>query len=128
MSLAGAMEQFQPESGRPQDVVVSALQVLGGIAHIGEIVAQCALIGFPQPEPSIRRMLQEHSSDAIWDKARKPVGARDLFYSVDGVDKRTGFWGLRGFLTSAPLAYPISGLARQNQPPVKRADTPLARM
>lgn len=119
---------FAPTTTQPQQVVVAALKSLGGIGHIDQIVDQCAALGFPQPESSIRRLLQQFSSDAIWTKARKPADAQDLFYSVEGVEKRTGYWGLRGFLASAPQSYPITGLMRQHSSLLSRAETSLDRM
>ncbi len=55
----------------------------------------------------------------------KPISARDLFYTVDGVKKRTGFWGLRGF-SSAPYEYPIRGMRRAYADLLDRVATPLA--
>lgn len=120
------MISFLPEGDHPQDVVIAALKSLGGIAHLDEIAGQCDVLGLPQPAPSIRRLLQQFSSDAVWTKARKPQSAPDVFYSLDGVEKRTGFWGLRGFAVSAPDEYPIVGLARAYATLLPRSKTALA--
>lgn len=116
---------FSLESDRPPDVVVAALKTLGGIGQLQEIVAQCGALGHPQPEPSVRRLVQQFSSDATWVKAKKPESAPDLFYSLEGVDKRSGFWGLRSFSVEHPDQYPIAGLMRAYASLLDRADTPL---
>ena len=92
---------------RQEDVVVEALKLLGGVAHLTEISAQCSLLGYTIPDRSVRRLLQQYSSDATWTKAQKPIDARDLFYSVVGVNKAKGFWGLRGFAVKAPQNYQL---------------------
>jgi hypothetical protein len=114
-------------SNRPVDIVLAALKALGGIGQIHEIAAQCDVLGHPQPEPSVRRLLQEFSSDAVWAKAQKPRSAVDLFYSLEGVEKRTGYWGLRGFTIQAPDEYPIPGLRRAHAKLLDRAETPLGK-
>src|ERR1017187_7032092 len=114
-----------PSDSRPEEVVVVALRALGGIAHLNEIAEQCKIMGHAQPEPSIRRLLQQFSSDATWIKARKPPSAPDLFYSLDGVEKRTGFWGLRNFSATVPDEYPIPGLSRAYPTLLLRSETPL---
>ena len=119
------MDEPVPLDRRPPEVVVAALKALGGIAHLGEIAEQCKIMGHAQPEPSIRRLLQQFSSDATWIKARKPPSAPDLFYSLDGVEKRTGFWGLRNFSATAPDEYPIPGLSRAYPTLLQRSETPL---
>ena len=92
---------FDPTSNRIVDVLVAALKVLGGIGHLDEITTQCERMGYPHPQDSLRARLQESSSDAVWEKAQKPRNAQDLFYSLDGVDKATGIWGLRNFYRGA---------------------------
>ena len=121
------MMLFPPTSNRPVDIVVAALKSLAGIGQIHEIAAQCEALGHPQPEPSVRRLLQEFSSDAVWAKAQKPRSAIDLFYNLEGVEKRTGYWGLRGFAIQAPDEYPIPGLRRSHSRLLDRADTPLGK-
>jgi hypothetical protein len=104
---------------------VAAPRELAGIGHLSEITAQCELMGNKIPASSIRRLLQQYSTDATWTKSTKPPKAPDLFYSVDGVKKATGFWGLRGFSAEAPGEYPILGLRRAHERLMERSETPL---
>lgn len=118
-------DAFAPATGRPQDILVAALKHLGGVGHLREISNQCKAIGQPLPDPSIRRLFQQFSSDAVWTRSVKPTNAVDLFYSVDGVNKSTGFWGLRGFAVENPAAYPIPGFKRAYPTLLDRSETTL---
>lgn len=117
-------DAFVSESSKPQDIIISALKHLGGVGHLSEIAAQCAEQGNVIPEPSIRRLLQAFSTDADWSKSSKPKNAADLYYSVDGTDKKTGFWGLRGFAVDNPQSFPVPGLKRAYTTLLERAETP----
>lgn len=120
-----SIDNSSTSSQKPQDLLVAALKHLGGVGHLREISAQCKSLGFAIPDPSIRRLIQQFSSDAIWTLNPKPSNTEDLFYSVDGVSKSTGFWGLRGFAVENPSAYPILGLKRSNAALLNRSETSL---
>jgi HNH endonuclease len=92
---------------QPRDIIVECLKKLGGIAQLQDIYS---LFGDKSgremdniAEAKVRQTLQLCSSDATWDR---PKSAPDLFYSIDGVEARSGLWGLRGFSPQSPALYP----------------------
>ena len=70
--------------------IVNVLKAFGGKATLKEIYSK-----LDYPESSIRRDLQEHSSDTETYK-HNPY-KEDLFFSVHGL--RSGIWGLRNYFT-----------------------------
>jgi hypothetical protein len=77
-----------------KDDIILALNLLGGVAHNQEIYAKVREIRkgdlVENWEDDIRATIQRYSSDAsTFGKGE------DIFYSRDGVKKRSGYWGLR---------------------------------
>jgi len=66
--------------------IVDVLKAFGGKATLKEIYSK-----LDYPESSIRRDLQEHSSDT--ETYKRNPDREDLFFSVNGL--RSGIWGLR---------------------------------
>jgi hypothetical protein len=120
-----ASRHIQTMGQSPVDAVVRSLLSLAGVGHVQEITSEARVLGNPVPAPSIRRLLQQYSSDAVWGKSLKPAGLADLFYSVEGVNTRSGFWGLRFFDVVRPEAYPVETFNRPYDKLFNRLDTPL---
>ena len=75
------------------DEVINALQDLGGIAHLDDIFRQIEkrnnsdFSNNSNPKALLRQILQINSLSTEY-------GKEDIFYSVFGVNKKRGFWGL----------------------------------
>jgi predicted HNH restriction endonuclease len=117
---------WERSSSRDDDAIVAALRQLGGIAHLDDInpiFGQYTGRSMDQNDRArVRQLLQTHSSDASW---QRPGTARDLFYSMDGVTRRTGLWGLRDYLPQRPDIYPFPDLPRAYDSLVPRSATAL---
>lgn len=88
------MREKQPHKW--EEEIVEVLQELGGEAHysdIYELVKERGIMHLGKAwKKAIQGCVERLSSDSHAFK-----GPKDLFYSVNGVDSRSGIWGLREY-------------------------------
>jgi len=88
------MREKQPHKW--EEEIVEVLQELGGEAHysdIYELVKERGIMHLGKAwKKSIQGCIERLSSDSDAYK-----GPKDLFYSVNGVNRRSGIWGLRDY-------------------------------
>jgi hypothetical protein len=72
------------------DDLIKALGALNGKGHLDEIYEQCRLINSKAVDSTIRRTLQQYSSDSVIF-----INKGDYFFSVKGIG--FGDWGLRNY-------------------------------
>ena len=110
---------------RNAEVLVAALKILGGVAHLAELRSQCAALGVSTSLFWLRNTLQSHCSDPKAAKATAGYIGPDLFYRLDAEGKQKELWGLRGFSVTEPSAYPLVALDRAYKITLSRSETPL---
>lgn len=77
------------------NITIQAMEDIGGYGHLEDIKKQIKIIAneknkkiTPKWDATIRKVIEEHSSDSANFNKRK-----DIFYSKEGIGK--GVWGIR---------------------------------
>jgi hypothetical protein len=104
---------------RWRGIIIESLEALGGSAHLDDIeeyIKNNSDEDFKKSHiiqgNTIRAELQFASSDARQFKKK-----HDLFYSVEGIKKRSGIWGLRSKIVNTPRAEDLGEIEEKTDLP-----------